>query len=272
MREGQFISRCTAAQLLGLPTLGTSEQLQVGAVRPEKPPHRRELRGHQIKPWVLRAEVTGPLWLPQPADVWGLHAGMNRIELGKGVAELVMAGDCLISGRSRQDRAWCELAELEETVSRFHNTVGVAALRAALPLLRTGVESPAESLLRLIIIDAGFDEPQTCCPIPIAGRTLHSDLGYPELKIAIEFDGKYHVEGGESQARFDNERVEAMIDAGWRVLRATSHDLRAPRPFLRLLANAIENAEAARSGRPTRPVALPGHVQIREGSSAHEGS
>lgn len=98
-------------------------------------------------------------------------------------------------------------------------------LREALPLLRTGVESPAESRTRLLIVGAGLPEPQTSCPVVVRGRTLWADLGYPEWKIAIEYDGEYHFTGGVNRARWDNERIEAMIDAGWRVLRVTALDL-----------------------------------------------
>lgn len=238
MRDGSFFSRRTAAQLLDLPTFRSGSQLDVGSVRPNKPPSRPELRGHQIRAGVLREEVAGPLWLPHPADVWGLLAGVSALP------ELVMLGDHLISGRVRHAPPLCRIEELEDTVRRFHNSVGITRLRSALPLLRTGVESPAESLLRLKIIEAGFEEPQTCCPVEVAAGTRYADLGYPELKIAIEFDGAYHFAGGAAQARFDNERIEAMIDAGWRVLRVTAIDLRDPRRFLQRLANAIASATA----------------------------
>lgn len=242
LRKGQFLSRRTAAQLLELPTMARVEApsypIEVGAIRPDKAPRRDEIAGHQIRPGTLRRDAIGPLWLPHPADVWGLLAGVS------GLDELVMVGDHLISGRSRREPALCDPAELEETVRRFRRSVGIAKLREALPMLRTGVESPSESLLRLIIVRAGFEEPQTSCPVPVRGRRLYADLGYPRWRIAIEFDGEYHFEGGSRQARLDNSRIEAMIDAEWRVLRATSIDLRDPGPFLARLARAIAKAEA----------------------------
>lgn len=238
LHEGQFISRRTAARLLELPTMGRCQLLDVAAVRPGRAPRRPEIRGHQIRPGVLRSEVSGPLWLPHPADVWGLLASVS------GLDELVMVGDHLISGRSRYSSALCVAAELQETVGRFSRSLGIRGLRQALPLLRTGVESPAESLLRLIIVRAGFSEPRTSCPVQVAGRVLFADLGYPELRIVIEYDGKYHFEGGVERARFDNERIESMIDAGWRVLRVTALDLRTPEAFLRRLAEAVARARS----------------------------
>ncbi len=106
-------------------------------------------------------------------------------------------------------------------------------------LLRFPVDSPPETLLRLEIVKRGFDEPVVDCPIPVAGRTLHADLGYPELKIAIEYEGAYHFDDGPEQARWDAERWEDMRDAGWRVLRVQASTMRDLRRFFERLRNAI---------------------------------
>src|SRR5690606_5843630 len=122
LRTGQFLSRRTAAQLLELPTMARVEApsypIEVGAIRPDKAPRRDEIAGHQIRPGTLRRDAIGPLWLPHPADVWGLLAGVSSLD------ELVMVGDQLTSGRSRREPAPCDPAELEETVRRFRRSVG----------------------------------------------------------------------------------------------------------------------------------------------------
>ena len=232
--EGRFFSRRTAAREIGVP-LREQQAIEIGAVRPCKPPRRPGIVGHQLRTGVLRIPPTGPFWLPHPADVWGLLAPVC------GVGELVAAGDFLISGKSRYESPLCVQDELVETVERFRGGTGVERLRAALPFLRTGVESPTESALRLLIVRAGLPEPVTCCPVATSDRTYHADLGYPELRIAIEYDGAYHFNDGVGRARRDNERVEAMIAAGWRVLRATLLDLQNPRAFLQRLLAAIEH-------------------------------
>lgn len=237
MDEGHFLSRRTAARVLRIPTRFGSEVLEVGAVHPRKPRRRAQLRGHQVRPRALRSLPVGPLWLPHPADAWGLLAAVCDVE------DLVVAGDHLISGPSRHERPVCDAAELAETVERFSSSTGIGRLRAALPLLRTGVESPSESRTRYLIVAAGLPEPQTCCPVPVSGRTLYGDLGYPELRIAIEYEGEYHFTGGAARARRDNERFETMRDAGWRVLKLTALDLRTPQPFLARLARAMHEAQ-----------------------------
>ena len=254
MRPGRFLSRRTAAMALGVPLLGasspgaqspgarspgTAPPAEVGAIRPAKPPQRNGLAGHQVRREVLERvpdEASG--WLPTPADIWGLLAPVST------VTGLVVAGDAIVSGPSRSTAALCTVADLARAMERFSGGTGAARLREALPLIRTGVESPAESQVRCLVVADGLPEPQTCCPVPVAGRILHADMGYPELRIAIEHQGAYHFTEGLERARRDNERFEAMKDAGWRVLLSTAHDLRDPRRFLARLRRAIAEALA----------------------------
>lgn len=232
LRRGAFISRRTAARLYRLPVDASDQTIDLGAVRPAKPPQRKEFKTHQVRPGALIGVPGAPLWLPHPADVWGLLAAVTSLE------ELVIAGDCIVSGPSRRERALASLDDLKCASERHAGGSGAALLRQALPLVRCGVESPAETRLRLLIVSAGLPEPQTSCPVATEARLFHADLGYPGLKIAIEYEGEYHFTGVD-QARWDLRRYEAMQDAGWIVLRATALDLRDPRRFLARLADAL---------------------------------
>lgn len=238
MRPGRFISRATAARLYAIPVWRESDALVCGAVRPTKPPEHKGLAGHRIGQNVLYKEPEAPLWLPHPAEVWGLLSAQCSLQ------DLVIAGDFLLSGRSRREAPLCTREELRLTLERFKGSVGIEKLRQAMPLLATGVESPAESRTRLQIVQAGLPVPQTCCPVQTKERTLFADLGYPEWKIAIEYDGAYHFENGIEQARRDNERIESMLDSGWRVIRVTALDLRDPSRFIARLARALQDAGA----------------------------
>jgi very-short-patch-repair endonuclease len=53
------------------------------------------------------------------------------------------------------------------------------------------------------------------------------DFAYPELKLAIEYDGAWHAEPG--QFAKDRRRLNQLVAAGWTVLHVTAEDLRAPR-------------------------------------------
>lgn len=229
LRRGQFLSRRSAAALHGLP-LGRPqplERVEVGAIRPGRPPRRPEVLGHQLRGDALAMLPTAPLWLPGVEDTWCLLAQVAT------KVELLAAADHIVSGPSRYEEPLSSLDELNAAAERFQGCLGATLRAQVLPLVRTGVESPAESELRLLIVAAGLPEPVVCCPVPCANRTLHADLGYPGLKIAIEYEGAYHFgESAVEQARRDVARVRAMEAAGWKVLRVTVHDLRRPREFL----------------------------------------
>jgi very-short-patch-repair endonuclease len=71
-------------------------------------------------------------------------------------------------------------------------------------------------------------EPITDCPILVAsGLVLHSDLGYPAARIALEYEGDQH-RTDRKRWMDDIRRRELMEDAGWRVVRVTQADLDDP--------------------------------------------
>lgn len=92
----------------------------------------------------------------------------------------------------------------------------------ALELMREGVDSPRETWLRLWLINHGFPEPVIhpairCSVVP---GVLHPDLGYPEKRVAIEYEGDHH-RSSDAQFAADNRRLEALNAAGWTVLRVS---------------------------------------------------
>ncbi|MFC5336972.1 hypothetical protein [Leucobacter denitrificans] len=233
LKPGSFLSRRTAAKLYDLPEYGGDGAIDVGVHWPTTPPRRVGISPHRVREGCLLQLPSAPDWLPVPADVWALLAAVLTVD------QLIAVGDALISGLSRRSRPLSSLEELEAARLRFSGCAGSQKMRVALPLLRTGVESPSESQLRLHILRAGFPDLVTCCPVPTNIRLFHSDLGYPQWKIACEYEGEYHFTGGVEQARRDVSRREAMVDAGWIVLQATARDLRDPREYLGRLAHAI---------------------------------
>jgi very-short-patch-repair endonuclease len=52
------------------------------------------------------------------------------------------------------------------------------------------------------------------------------DFAYPDLKIAIEYDGLWHAEPG--QFAMDRKRLNRLVAAGWTVLHVTAADMRHP--------------------------------------------
>lgn len=233
LSPGQFLTRRTAARALGLPVLEQGTAIEIGAIRPTRPPRRPGVAGHQLRAGALAEIPLPPWWLPSPSEVWCLLAQVA------GLDELVAAGDRLVSGASRWERPQTSIAALGHAVRRFARCTGSTLRTAALPLIRTGVESPGETRLRLLLIRAGLPEPVVSCAVPTARRVFRADLGYPELCIALEYEGEYHFQGGTEQARIDVARHEAMRDAGWIVLRVTALDLREASGLLFRLRRAM---------------------------------
>lgn len=241
LAAGQFFSRRTAAEVLGLPVpRPPGGLLEVGSIHPLRAPRRPEILGHRVQPGRLIAGVCRGLPVPSPEDTWCMLAAVLD------PTALVIAGDALLTpqlhrsgdGRRRKPPR-ATLDSLREAIQRHRGTAGSGLRAATVGRLRWPVDSPAETRMRLSIVEAGIPEPRVACPVFVPGHVLHADLGYPDLRIAIEHDGIYHFRGGEEQARFDVERWELMQDAGWIVLRTTARDLRNPRAFIARLIRAI---------------------------------
>lgn len=116
----------------------------------------------------------------------------------------------------------------------------VSRLRSALELYDPGAQSPKETWLRLLVIRGGFPRPQTQIPVLRAdGRSRYSlDMGWPELKIAVEYDGDQHRLDPKQYA-WDIARLEYLARIGWTVIRviAGSH----PTDVLQRIALAWES-------------------------------
>jgi very-short-patch-repair endonuclease len=69
------------------------------------------------------------------------------------------------------------------------------------------------------------------------GFIARLDFAYPDLKLAIEYDGAWH--GLPGQLAKDRGRLNRLSDAGWRVIFVTAADLHDPDALLRMLVRAL---------------------------------
>ncbi|MGE2690841.1 hypothetical protein [Mycolicibacterium pulveris] len=78
---------------------------------------------------------------------------------------------------------------------RHRGVRGLRRLRAALPLVDGGAESPKETWLRLLFIDAGLPHPATqfvvCDETGCYVRRL--DMVWEDFKVGAEYDGEQHL-------------------------------------------------------------------------------
>ncbi len=106
--------------------------------------------------------------------------------------------------------------------------------------LATGLpESPFESQLLLMFYDRELPVPTPQYSITtIDGREIwRLDFAWPELRIAVEYDG--YAAHAERQER-DRRRDEDLAGRGWIVIRATIDDLMAPSRLVSEVRQALE--------------------------------
>lgn len=102
---------------------------------------------------------------------------------------------------------------------------GVATLRQILDdhyreVAKT--DSGFERLVYVRLVEAGLPQPTLQHEVFIDGRTYRLDLAYPDAKLAIELDGSIHLRRDVWER--DRERQNALVLAGWTVLRFTWRD------------------------------------------------
>lgn len=237
LRSDQLFCGPTAAQLLGIPLpleLERSTVIHVATVGGTRP-RTRGVIGHVVRSATPYA--VGEVLVTSPAETWcQIAAALSR-------EDLVAAGDYLISGRrlpgNRRTPPLNTRQELAVAGERFGRQPGAVAIRWALLRIRTGVDSPRESQLRLVILAARLPEPVIGYAATVAGGlSLHPDLSYPKAKIAIEYEGDGHRQS-KRRWRSDLRRITLLEDAGWRVIRVTDDDLRDPTVFIGVLHRAL---------------------------------
>jgi very-short-patch-repair endonuclease len=126
---------------------------------------------------------------------------------------------------------------------------GVGQLPEVLRRSSPMAESPMESRIRIAIEDAGLPAP--ALQYPVGGYFL--DLAYPELLLALEYDGAHHLTA--ARAARDLRRQAYLSAAGWEVLRFPAREVFFPR----LVAGRTRAAIARRAAESHRCVVPTAH-------------
>lgn len=194
------------------------------------------------------AEGTDPVEVVLPAGVrWHPGPGV-RVRRARPGQELARRGRWLCSSRVDTAIDLIRHGDADDAVVLLDRLsvdgmVGLTEVReaaAAMPAGRGSAQartvaaradglagSPQETRLRLLISREGL-------PAPVAqfrvfgedGFIARVDFAYPELKLAIEYDGAWH--GERDQFAQDRRRLNRLVAAGWTVLHVTAEDLRDP--------------------------------------------
>jgi len=145
-----------------------------------------------------------------------LHRTLSDLCLRRPALEALIAIDmALAAGQTDADAL---SRHVEETSGR----PGARRLRS-LAALAAPAESPMETRLRWLLIQAGLPHPDVQSNLRDGdGRFVgRADLYYPSARLVLEYDGENH------RARLveDNRRQNLLINAGFQLLRFTAADI-----------------------------------------------
>lgn len=129
------------------------------------------------------------------------------------LADLVVAGDAIVRMQNATPRDLISVPGL-----------GLGRAREAAALVRNGAESPMETRVRLLLIWAGFPEPKINLSLTHASGSYRPDLCWPDLRLAVEYDGQHH-HADLDQWQSDIRRREWFQGRGWTVLTLIAHDV-----------------------------------------------
>ncbi len=180
----------------------------------------------------------GGLWVTAPAQTFVDLAGEFPL------VDLVVLGDSLVR------RAGVDPAALVDASADARGR-GARSARRAAAYVRAGVDSAMETRSRLLMVLAGLPEPVV--NYEIRGRDglllRRVDLALPQLKLAIEYDGRHHI-AREEQWKADLLRREEFEAARWRFIVLVTDDIFVhPDHTVRRLTQAVRERGGA-VGRP----------------------
>jgi Protein of unknown function (DUF559) len=136
--------------------------------------------------------------------------------------------------------------DVKALMQRYGARRGIRRAQTALGLMDPGAQSPKETWLRLLLIDAGVPRPQTQIPVcdEFGDVIAYLDMGWEDLKVAVEYDGVQH-RSDRRQYRWDIRRLEMLERLGWIVVRVTAGDQ--PADIIRRVRAALAR-RASRQG------------------------
>lgn len=119
-----------------------------------------------------------------------------------------------------------KMADVELLVDRYRGRRGMKAARAALDLVDGGAQSPKETWLRLLLIRAGFPRPRTQIPFRNVWGWAAAllDMGWEEVKVAAEYDGKHHMDDPHHVKKDIRRHEPITLQHGWSVIRVLGGD------------------------------------------------
>jgi hypothetical protein len=116
-------------------------------------------------------------------------------------------------------------ADVELLARRYPGRRGITGARRAMELFDAGAQSPKESWLRVVLIEAGLPRPQTQIEVldEFGCVFAYLDMGWNDVKVAVEYDGEQH-RSDRRQYTWDIRRRELLERRGWVLVRVVAGD------------------------------------------------
>lgn len=210
---GGAIGGLSAAHLLGCDLLSAESPVSIVVPRRAgaRPPDRVSAHHTVLDPPDVTSIGGLPVTTPE----------RTAFDLGRrlGRRTAVMAFDVMLR------QGVLDLGHVSDLARQRHWWPGTARLREVIRLADPRAESPMETILRLLFLDAGLPAAQPQFEVYDArGRLIaRVDLAWPSARLAVEYEGDHHRE----RARFrrDIARINALQRAGWTVIRLSADDV-----------------------------------------------
>jgi very-short-patch-repair endonuclease len=133
---------------------------------------------------------------------------------------------------------------VDPLVDRHRGARGIVQLRQAVDLMDGGAESPQETRTRLLLINAGFPRPKTQLVVcnEHGDFVARVDMGWPEWRVGVQYDGPQHWTDPERHARDIDQQAELQA-LDWKIVRVSRNLLRyRPPVFLGRVREAMRVA------------------------------
>ncbi|WUI04215.1 hypothetical protein OHR68_21235 [Spirillospora sp. NBC_00431] len=117
---------------------------------------------------------------------------------------------------------------------------GNKRLREVVRMGDRGAASPGESWVRVAVMKSGLPRPRTQVPVRgERGEWLYVDLGYPEFRVGLEYDGERYHSGSKARVHDARRRAWLVREMGWEIIPVTRSFLRRPAPYLEAALTAL---------------------------------
>lgn len=203
--------------LLGVDVLPPGPpQLEVVVPRDSVVPHRRGVHARSADLPAHDVVRPGPRGLPR----------LRPARAVNDLLRLLVPVEAVVVADAAQHAGLVDAAALDRELASASGLRHVARARRALELSDARAESPPESRLRFALREAGLAPVPQHVVLDADGRFVaRVDPALPDVRLALEHDGSAVHDRPDAFVR-DRRRQNALVAAGWTVLRSTASDLR----------------------------------------------